>query len=187
VSDWRERYETGTTWELKLYAYLLKLGRYAILRVAHGGMFAPVLETWYRRITAPDFQMHDMKTGDYVWPESKWKQTAARFYLANNEWRTGIDVDKYHHYRAVEEATHHSVALFFTHDREGEVRLAWLKDKIDGVGRGDRMVYWSWDRLQYVASIADVEACKPADLPVTGRTLFRPPSLQLGLDLDGDA
>jgi hypothetical protein len=181
VSDWRERYETGTAWELKLYAYLLMLGRFAILRVAHGGTVVPALATWGRQITLPDFQIHDLEAGRYFWGESKWKAMAARFWRANNELRTGIDVDKFQHYRKIEEVTHHPVGLFFTHQREGEVRLGWLHEAFPGVGLGQHLMWWRWAKLEYVASVRDVEACQPADLPVSGRTLFSPPPVQLGL------
>ena len=194
MTPYQDGGEYWARYEDLIAAFLLRSRRaQAVVKVAHGATWAPMLDAWAstvgavqdsggRRIILPDLQWHPRGAGPMRWGEVKYKTVAPTFYKAKQV-RTGIDLRVFRHYQRIEELTGYPVDLFFCHRVEGEVRIARLTQEwMHGVGGGETMVYWDWASLPRLCTMAELERLNPiVSRPHLGIPLFAPRAVQPNL------
>jgi hypothetical protein len=176
-------------------AYLLRTRPVlAVVKVAHGAVWAPMLDAWAnavgevadahgRRIVLPDLQVHlRIDRHPHRWYEVKYKITFARFHVAHLD-TTGIDRPVFDHYQLVEARTAMPVDIVFCHEVQRQARVARIDHGwFPGRGNGANMVYWAWQKLPIVATFDELEALDATTPPGTiGAPLFAPRALQRNL------
>ena len=177
---WSEAFRLGTNFENHMAAWLAANG-YAVSRVSSSGMVAPTLTVGDHQVTLPDLQFMSQDAG-HGWLECKWNRTCGRFITRGDILTTGFKSRLWYQYCDIQRVTGVPVWIAFGHREQDEVRLALaVEGSFPGVGAGADWRYWQWDKLRRVASLSEVVACTPAELPT--ELLFPVPPQQLAFNV----
>lgn len=166
-------YKQGTNVQRKTATWLTRRWKYVVARVNDDTAVAPMLEAWGRQVPLPDLQLM-RPDGSLLWCDVKYKTCAVEFHVARVR-RTGIDASAHSNYERVEALTGRPVYLLFVHRDENEVRRARVgQDAVRGVGVGQGMVYWDYDRLPIVGTYSEIDRTLIDDSQIRREPLFAP-------------